>query len=100
MGSILVVLIAAVDGEDGAERGHRVRRIGDLEAIAVVERGPRLFHAGDGLAALRDGVVDAEEITLDLPAQLVQRRAAAKQRQIPRQVILPPANAPGIRARQ
>ena len=32
MGSILVVLIAAVDGENGAERGHRVRRIGDLEA--------------------------------------------------------------------
>ena len=69
MGSMLVVLVAAVDGEDGAERGHRVRRIGDLEAIAVVERGPRLFHAGDGLAALRDGVVDAEEITLDLPAE-------------------------------
>ena len=58
MGSILVVLVAAVDGEDGAERGYRVRRIGDLEAIAVVERGPRLFNAGDGLAALRDGVVE------------------------------------------
>ena len=53
------MLVAAVDGEHGTERGHRVRRIGDLEAIAVVERGPRLFNAGDGLAALRDGVVDA-----------------------------------------
>ena len=41
---------------------------GDLEAIASWERAT-LFHAGDGLAALRDGVVDAEEITLDLPAE-------------------------------
>ena len=63
------MLVAAVDGEDGAERGHRVRRIGDLEAIAVVERGPGFFDAGDGLAVLRDGVVHAEEITLDLPAE-------------------------------
>ena len=65
----VAVFVAAVDGEDGAECGHRVRRIGDFEAIAVVERGPGFFDAGDGLAALRDCVVHAEEIAFDLPAE-------------------------------
>ena len=95
-----VLLGAAVDGEDGAQGDQRVLRVEYLQCVTVAEGQEGAGNGRDAAAVLRDLVVQTHKVALNLPAQLVQRIAAGKERKIPRQVVFPPADGQRIGTRQ
>ena len=82
-----------VDGKDDAERGELVLFLQNLEAVAVLKRGPRLFDARDHPFSLRDGKVEAHEAARNLPRKRIDRVALGKERKVPVQLHAPAWNS-------
>ena len=95
-----VLLGAAVVGKDGAQGDQRVLRVEYLQCVTVAEGQEGAGNGRDAAAVLRDLVVQTHKVALNLPAQLVQRIAAGKERKIPRHVVFPPADGQRIGTRQ
>ena len=90
--SAAVFLVAAVDGEDDAEREQGVLRVCDLEGVAAAERQKFTLDRCHGRAIFHDRIFQAHEIALDLPTQRIQTVAAGKEGKIPRQIVILPFN--------
>ena len=78
----MLMLVAAVDCQNGAKRCHCIRRLGNFEPVAVVERRPCLFNPRNRPPVVPDGIVRAEKVSLDLPAERLDRVAAGKERKV------------------